>query len=173
MFNYKNTLFITNRYLNSEDCYLSLINNFFYLESLKLPGNYLMDISFLKDFTLLKNIHLNDNYIVDISPLFFIKNLRVLNLNGNRRVENINPLRELVSLEKIDLSYTSIYDLSPLMELKNLKTLRLNKCYIRIKDFYYLLDSINLKELCVRSSKILPEQLKELQKAFPNCKILY
>jgi internalin A len=169
--------FATIYYQNMSNPYsenLSRLKNIFYLKVLVLLKNDFKDISFIKDFNNIKTLILNTNQITDISPLGYLNEcLTELALCGNQKLMDISPLKGMKNLEQLNLSNTSIHDLSPLVGMKNLTILDLSYCQVQIGDLYHLMNTINLKRLNIHSSKILPEQIIELQKSFPECKIIY
>jgi internalin A len=136
--------------------------------------NNIKDISFIKDFANIRTLFLSANRITDISPLEHLSGcLSNLSFDENKKLVDITPLKGMKNLERLNLSYTSIHDLSPLVGLKNLKKLDLSCCKVQINNLYLLMNSINLEELKIHSSKIPPEQFEKLQKTFPKCKIIY
>ncbi|MBR2879229.1 MAG: leucine-rich repeat domain-containing protein, partial [Oscillospiraceae bacterium] len=118
------------------------------LRSLSLLDNSISSISALSGMTKLTSLHLSFNNIKDLSPLAGLTNLTVLDLNGNG-IRNISALSSLTNLTELDLEYNEISDLTPLHGLTKLRTL-----YIR------------------GNASLTAEQVRELQKALPDCKIV-
>ena len=95
----------------------------------------------------LEALTLEDVQVADVSPLADMTTLFHIEL-GSTQVADIAPLAGLVNLAYLDLSDTPVSDVSPLAELKNLKQLDLS------------------------DTQITDEQVKQLQQALPNCKIV-
>lgn len=117
------------------------------LMTLNLNGNEIKDISVLSDMTKLKTLHLQVNKLSDISALKNLVNLETLMLSGNN-ISDLSPLKDLVNLITLDIGGNPISDITALKSLKNLSTLYLQG--IKLND----------------------SDLKALQEALPNCKIV-
>ena len=96
----------------------------------------------------LKLLDLNTTPVSDLTPLAGLKNLRVLALTG-MPVSDLTPLAKLTSLESLRLTSTKVNDLTSLAGLKNLEVLWLN------------------------GTAVSDEQVEELRRALPNCKIIW
>ncbi len=68
---------------------------------------------------------------------------------GGSSLSDIRLLKHMTNLQTLELSGTKVYDITPLKELTNLKSLHLDE------------------------TKVSKEQIEELKKALPNCKIFY
>jgi Leucine-rich repeat (LRR) protein len=74
-------------------------------------------------------------------------------------------------LRSLDLDENKIVDISPLAELKSLNDLSLKG--EPFGDLMPLAKLPKLKYLIVKNSPVSKEQVEELQKALPNCQIIY
>ena len=84
----------------------------------------------------------------DITPLASLTNLQVLNISSHQIID-IVPLASLTSLRELDLSGNQISDLEPLASLTN------------------------LQKLDLKGNPLTQEQIDKLQKALPDCKIVW
>ncbi len=109
---------------------------------------YKLDLSPLENLSNLEKIQLSVLSIKNIEPLASLNNLKTLYLSVIN-VTDLKPLIGLKNLEKLDLFITSISDIEPIKELKNLKSIEITGC-----------------------ENITDKQVKELQKALPDCKII-
>ena len=107
---------------------------------------------------------------LDLSPLIEIKNLKVLNISKTQ-VSDLTPLAELMYLEKLEVSRTPVSDLSSLANLKNLEELYLFST--QVSDLTPLTELKNLRRLHIRNTPVSEQQIKQLQKALPNCDIIH
>ena len=135
------------------------------LESLKLRGNRITDLSPIAGLTNLRTLGISSNPIADlrlrpvvelpnltalsasdigmtdIRPLAGLINLKHLELWGND-IDDVSPLAGLIKLQHLHLSFNDIADLTPLVELVQLETLNLNNN--RIVDIQPLLDNLGI-----------------------------
>ena len=135
------------------------------LESLKLHGNRITDLSPIARLTNLRTLDISANPIADLRlrpvvelpnltalsasdigmtdlrPLAGLVNLLHLELWGND-IDDLRPLAGLVNLWDLDLSSNKIDDLSPLAGLVNLLYLDLSRN--KIVDIQPLLDNIGI-----------------------------
>jgi internalin A len=126
----------------------------------------------LLPLTGLKNLHalqLGGIEVSDLASLTGLKNLELLDLH-NTNVSDLSPLAGLKNLEWLALYDTHVSDLSPLAGLKNLQTLGLHGTQVR--DLSPLAGLKNLTELSLNNTQVSDEQVKLLQQALPNCKIV-
>ncbi|NIM11082.1 MAG: leucine-rich repeat domain-containing protein [Candidatus Aminicenantes bacterium] len=135
---------------------------------LNLSLNGLIDISPLKELTGLHSLDLRNNWLTDISPLKELKGLERLYLDNNH-LTDIRPLKELKGLERLDLKGNHLTDISPLKELTGLKGLVLNGNHLT--DISPLKELKKLECLFIQDNPIPKEQIEELEKALPSCKI--
>ena len=132
------------------------------LESLKLRGNRITDLSPIARLTNLRTLDISANPIADLRlrppvelpnltalhassigltdlrPIAGLVNLQHLELWGNK-IDDISPIARLVNLQHLDLSRNDIDDLTPLVGLVQLETLDLNNN--KIVDIQPLLDN--------------------------------
>ena len=92
------------------------------LETLKLKGNSIDNISALSNLTGLTLLNLKDNDIVTISALSELTNLEHLRLDGNS-ITDVQPLTSLVDLEKLWISGNALTNAHLLSSLTNLTTI--------------------------------------------------
>ncbi len=95
------------------------------LESLKLRGSNITDLSPIAGLTNLRMLDTSDTPIADLSPLAGLVNLQRLYLAIND-IADLSPLAGLVNLQYLDLASNDIVDLSPLADLVNLQYLDLS-----------------------------------------------
>ncbi len=128
--------------------------------------------------------------ITDISPLIHLQKLRELSLSRTK-VTNFTPLIQLTNLEWLQLYDMSATDISPLARLTNLKTLMLYGTPVRdlsplaglmklnfldlratkVTDLSPLTGLKSLRYLLLSQKTITEAQVKELQRALPDCEI--
>ncbi len=137
---------------------------------LNLFDNQIKDISSLQHLENLIWLNLYDNQIANVSSLQYLKNLDCLLLGGNPLMD-ISSLQYFTNLKTLSLRNCQIIDISPLQNLTNLTNLDLGKN--QIKDALPLQHLANLTELHLFYNQIKDSQIKELQKALPNCKITF
>lgn len=104
----------------------------------------------------------------DIAPLSSLTNLESLSLSNNS-ISDISALKTLTSLNFLQLDGNSVSDLSPLASLSGLKTLYIDNN--PISDFAPLHSLSSLRTLSMKGVSITESQLRDLEKALPNCKI--
>jgi Leucine-rich repeat (LRR) protein len=131
------------------------------------------DIRMLKNFTNLQEFELVlakypkekipkwmeilDRYgIVNLEKMFFI---------------DIKPLENMIYLKKLNFTYSDIKNIEPLSHLENLENLNLSGT--KVSDIKLLMKLKNLRELNITDCKSISEkQVKDLQKALPDLKII-
>ena len=118
------------------------------LTRLTLIWNNVADLSALRNCKLLKRLDADRNNITDLSPISGLTKLESLLLKRNRSLVDISPIAGLTNLKFLNIVETKVSDITLLKSLKNLESLTLNDC-----------------------PNISKEQIAELQKALPNCKI--
>ncbi len=118
------------------------------LRIINIMKKYKYDLSPLENLSKLERIQLSMITIKNPKPLASLVNLKVFILIGTN-VTDLKPLRELKNLEKIIITLSCISDLEPIKELKNLQSIEISGC-----------------------DNITDKQVKELQKALPDCKII-
>jgi hypothetical protein len=151
---------------------------------------HLHDLAPLAGLTNLQVISVNGEPIHDIKPLGRLTTLRWLNL-GRTQISDFRPLAGLTNLEVLELDNTSIADLAPLVGMKKLHTIGLNDTHItdisqlkdltelrgvfinntRVRDATPLMGLKSLCYLMISGTQVPKEQIEDLQRALPNCKI--
>ena len=149
------------------------------LESLKLSGNRISDLSPIARLTNLESLNLHENRISDLSPIARLTNLRTLDISANPIADlrlrpvielpnltalsasdigltDLRPLAGLVNLEHLVLWSNQIDDLSPLAGLVNLEHLEL--WGNQIDDLSPLVGLVQLERLDLRNNKIVDIQ---------------
>ena len=146
------------------------------LESLKLHGNRITDLSPIARLTNLRTLDISANPIADLRllvelpnltalnasnigltdlrPIAGLVNLQYLELWGNK-IDDLTPFAGLINLRHLDLSFNDIDDLTPLVGLVQLDTLNLNNN--RIVDIQPLLDNIGIgagDEIQLKANKL-------------------
>lgn len=104
----------------------------------------------------------------DLGELTRLRSLESLSLSGNR-LHNISVLAELTNLTFLHLADNDISDLMPLRSLTRLKTLYIDGN--PITDFTALHTLASLRTLSMKDIEVTSDQLAELQKALPECRI--
>jgi hypothetical protein len=152
---------------NNSNLDITLLQNLTNLKELVLAFMQITDISSLKNLVNLTHLNVFNNNISDISPIRNLINLETLNLSNNQ-ITDISVLKDLVNLEWLGVDFDKIKDLSPLKNLVNLKCL----CLYGIEGFSIgtMYNDRNKERIisllhCCSSRR----QIKELQKALPNC----
>jgi hypothetical protein len=112
----------------------------------------------------------NAKNVSDLSPFRDLKSLEDLALS-NTPVSDLSPLAELKNLNELYLEGTQVHDLSPLAEMENLEMIWLDST--PVLDLSPLATLTNLKWLKLRNTLVSEQQVQELEKALPNCDIVY
>jgi len=118
------------------------------LEMLSLRDNLLTDVKGLEKLTQLTNLNLKFNKLTDMKGLEKLTRLEVLDLSCNK-LTSVKDLEKLTQLTKLDLGGNQISDVSALKELTQ------------------------LTELNLEDNQIIESDVKDLQKALPDCDISY
>jgi len=100
------------------------------LNSLRLAGTPVKDLTQLRELQNLRTLDLSATKVTDISPLSELRLLVKLHLS-NTDVTDIGALEGLSLLEVLDLSGTTIKDFSPLRNFNNMNKLNLSKTNIQ------------------------------------------
>ncbi len=149
---------------------ISVLKNLPKLERLNLSQTQITDISVLKNLPKLERLNLSQTQISDISALKKLRNLIMLNLSQTQ-ITDISVLKNLPKLENLGLFQTHIRDISVLKNLTQLRKLYLSQT--RISDISVLKNLPKLELLDLTRTPISQQQIKELQKALPNCEMKY
>jgi len=135
-----------------------------------LQGKKIEDISPLQCLTKLKRLNLIGSQLSDISTLEKLTELDHLGLSL-AQIHDLSPLKGLTNLEMLSLEGNHVKDLGPLKELKRLKELYFH--LPKVRDFSDLNGLRNLKSLRISGTQIADQQVQKLQKALPNCYIVF
>ena len=131
------------------------------LDTLRLPGNTISDLSPLARLTNLQDLSLKANSIEDVSPLASLTNLQDLNL-GQNKIEDVSPLASLTNLRililRVNKTNKTFTDVSPLASLTNLEHLILNNTYISDVSPLTCLPNLNTLRI-VRTPNLSEESL--------------
>ena len=92
------------------------------LESLRLPGNQITDISPIKGLKNLTGLKLEHNRVSDISSIAGLINLETLELAKNE-IADLSPLAGLINLHYLNISSNPFSDISPIAGLINLEVI--------------------------------------------------
>ncbi len=130
----------------------------------------LSDIHLLKYMTNLRELVLGGSRVSDITPLKSLIKLQSLNLSFTK-VLDLRPLKTLTRLEEINLTKTQVSNLNPLKSLINLKSLWLPDT--KVSDITPLKSLSQLIDLNLGGTRVPKEQVEELKKILPKCKINY
>ena len=98
------------------------------------------------------------------------KNVEQLGLSTNQ-ISDVMSLKALTSLRTLSLVDNQIIDITPLQSLTNLRNLSLDNN--QINDISSLKSLVNLEGLRLIGNQLTQEQIDELQKALPNCEIIW
>ena len=123
------------------------------LESLKLYGNRITDLSPIARLTHLRMLDISSNPIADLRlrPLVELPNLTALNAS-NIGLTDLRPIAELVNLQHLELWGNKIDDISPIAGLVNLQYLHFSTG--DIDDLTPFAGLINLQYLNLWGNKI-------------------
>ncbi|MFP6854517.1 MAG: leucine-rich repeat domain-containing protein, partial [Opitutales bacterium] len=149
---------------------LSLLAEMTNLTGLNLNANRITDLTPLAKLTNLERLDLAKNTITKLGPLSELTHLKTLNLSDNK-IKDITPLAKLNNCEQLDLGNNYVADLSPLANWNKLIVLRLE--YNQINDLAPLAKLTHLENLFLTRNPITEKQKEILEKALPNCKIVF
>ena len=160
------------------------------LSDLNVSNNQITDISPLANLTQLETLDASRNRITDISPLANIPAFRQIILSDNG-ISDLRPLSDMTTLTTLELANNQISDISPISGMGNLSTLNLSGNNISDLKSLKALSSLtlldlsgnpvsnvsalgnlkNLLELNLTGTKVSKDDLSDLKKALPNCRI--
>jgi len=139
------------------------------LAHLGLNSNKLKETGELEKFTHLTKLELANNALTNTKGLEKLTELKELHLSINK-LTNAKGLEKLTQLNVLDLSNNELTDIMGLGELVLLEKLLLHEN--KLADVKELESLTQLKDLTLHNNQDLTKaQLKELQKALPNCNI--
>ncbi len=154
---------------NTDLTELDMTHDWTSLKQLELGGNQISDLIALEKADELIYLSLSKNKVKDISSLQNMSKLQVLALDHNK-IKDISPVVAMTALERLDISNNQIEDISPLVELSQLKYLNLSNN--GIEDLQALAGLENLEILILSDNPVAKEQLEELEKSLPQCRIV-
>ena len=139
------------------DDHLAALAGLTKLESLKLHGNRITDLSPIARLTNLGTLDISANPIADLRlrPVIELPNLTALSAS-DIGLTDLRPLAGLVNLQYLELWGNDIDDLSPLAGLINLQHLHLSSN--QIDDLSPLAGLVQLETLNLRNNKIVDIQ---------------
>ncbi|MDW8036595.1 MAG: leucine-rich repeat domain-containing protein [Thermoguttaceae bacterium] len=147
---------------------------------LALSGSGILDegLEELVGFQRLQVLDLESTRITDagLEHLAGLKNLQVLDLSFTRITDaGLEHLTGMKNLQGLNLRNTRITDagLEHLAGMKNLQVLELDNTRITDAGLEHLAGMKNLQGLNLWNTRITDAGLEMLQKALPNCKIIY
>lgn len=127
------------------------------------------NIHAIKKLTNLKLLGITNTKVSDLEPITGLTNLESL-FFSNTLVNNLEPIKGLKQLKVLSLKDTNVNDFEPLKQLSRLQTLKIQNTQINCLEPIKGLS--NLKKLLLEGcEKITIEQISDLQKALPDCKI--
>ncbi|MDR3277948.1 MAG: leucine-rich repeat domain-containing protein, partial [Oscillospiraceae bacterium] len=139
------------------------------LTTLYLDHNNISDVAPLQSLTNLTMLNLGSNSISDIAPLQSLTELGLLCLDNNIILSDITPLQSMTDMQKLYLNNNNISDITPLKPMTKLRWLWLGENNIR--DVTLLKSLTNLEWLNLVGNPLTPQQINDLQRALPRCKI--
>lgn len=118
----------------------------------------------------IRDIDLESPEIVDLTPLIGLSGLVSLSLE-NTNVKDLTPLVGLMDLRLLDLNGVPVSDLKPIAGLSNLSTLLLDGT--QVSDLTPLAALTNLWMLDLSNTPVSDDEVTQLQRSLPNCKVHY
>ena len=106
------------------------IERFTNLTELRLPGNYISDITPLASLTNLRVLDLDLSPVEDLTPLSSLTRIETLSLE-DARLKDISHLSGLTTLWELNLSDNVIQDVAPLKSLTSLRSLDLSVNHVK------------------------------------------
>lgn len=114
----------------------------------------------------------NCSSLSDISALHKLSGLQLLILENCTRISDFGPLTELTNLQTVHLvRCPHLSDANDLQRLTNLQELYFDKCD-NLTEISALQHLTNLRQLDLRRTNVTQEEINELKKQLPNCKII-
>ncbi|MBP7051419.1 MAG: hypothetical protein KBE65_10430 [Phycisphaerae bacterium] len=127
------------------------------LEILKVPYNWLRDVSPIATLTSLQVLVMNNNNVSDLSPLAGLSHLSHFDAHDNVYISDLSPLAGLHNLSTLILRGNRISDLGPLSGMANLKDVVLRRN--SISDISPLLSLMSLSHLDLSLNPLSNEAL--------------
>lgn len=106
--------------------------------------------------------------LTDLEQMRHLTHLKELTV-WDTLISDLTPIQDLEKLEVLILIHIPVTDLSPLASSTNLTKVILEN--LPVSDISPLKDLQNLEELWMIGVEITEQQVEELQKSIPNCKI--
>jgi internalin A len=173
----KNALGVIENLINIEfltinHCFLTDVKGlekFTNMHDLRLDSNRLTNVSELGNMTKLKILQLSRNYLSEVKGLEKLAGLESLGL-GDNQINDVSGLAGMANLTHLVLGGNQLTDVKELEKLKNLKELNLQEN--QLTEIEGLKNLKNLEKLDLRdNADLTKQQIAELQKALPDCKI--
>ena len=117
--------------INNED--LKKLSSIIWLDSLRLEGNAITDISPIASMIILKELSVSNNTLKNISDLTKLPNLKKLNISKNL-ISDISSLSQMTKLQVLDISENLISDLSSISSLTLLTELNIGGNKVKLLD---------------------------------------
>ena len=112
----------------------------------------------------------------DVKELARLKNLRLLRLNGTQVTNaGLKHLAGLSELQAVDLGDTQVSDagLTEFAGLKKLQVLLLDNTKVTNEGLKELTSLKSLRAVNLRKTGVTEEGVRQLQKALPDCRVVY
>lgn len=137
---------------------------------LDLSGLDFTDITPLKALINLQRLDISNTGVTDIAPIAALTNLKDLWLN-NTGVTDIAPIAALTNLRLLFLNKTGVSDIAPIAALINLR--RLGLYMTAVTDIGPLAALTNLQRIWLKMTGVTEAQIRDLQRALPDCTIFH
>jgi len=139
------------------------------LTSLYASTTQIDNIQAVEKLTNLRLLGITNTKVSDLEPIKDLSKLESL-FFSNTAVNNLEPVKSLKQLKVLSFKDTNVNELEPLKELSNLEILKIQNT--KVNSLEPIKGLSNLKELLLEGcEKITIEQISDLQKALPDCKI--
>jgi hypothetical protein len=133
-----------------------------------MPSRDFDDIPLLVGLTNVQWLHLQGTKAQDLAFVAGYRHLIGLDASGTV-VSDLTPLTELKDLQGLWLNKTKVSDLTPIAGLRKLQGLHLQSTLV--SDVAPLAGHVGLTELDLQDTPVTREQVEDLRKSLPNCKI--
>lgn len=138
------------------------------LQSLKMAGNNITDLSVLSRLYALTYLDVGHNRLTDLNLLSGLTNLETLLISSNQ-ITDLTPVEHLSSLVNLSAGNNPISDLSPLSNLQSLRMIAI--CDFRASSLEPLYSLTDLVELRITRNAYSDAELEELKQALPRCTV--
>ena len=148
---------------------LAPLKNMKNLKALLIGSTKVANLAPLSNNTMLSELTLSDTSVSDLTPLRNLISLSSIHLRRTR-ISNVEAISGMTKLTELYMDGSSVEEISPLAQLQSLKKLSLAKT--KVKDVKALAGLAGLTWLSLRGTDVPDGQVKMLQKALPDCKII-